>query len=102
MKLAYRSLLIVVFMLVLGAPLSREAAAEEKDIALAQVPEKVLVAAEKAVPGIKFTEAEVERSSTGQIYELEGTAGDKEYEIKVSAEGNVLEVEQEDHGHRSR
>ncbi len=95
MKLACRSLLIVVFMLVLGAPISREAAAGE-DIALAQVPENVLVAAEKAVPGITFAEAEIERSSKGHIYELEGTAGGKEYEIKVSAEGKVLKVEEED------
>ncbi len=101
MKLACRSLLIVVFMLVLAAPISREAAAE-KDIALAQVPETVLVAAEKAVPGIKFTEAEVERSPKGDIYELEGAAGDKEYEIKVSAEGKVLKVEEEDLEHRLR
>ncbi len=101
MKLACRSLLIVVFMLVLGAPISREAAAGE-DITLAQVPETVIVAAEKAVPGIKFTEAEIETSPKGHIYELEGTAGDKEYEIEVSAEGKVLKVEEEDHGHHSR
>jgi len=101
MKLARRSLIIVVFMLVLGAPISPEAAAGG-DIALAQVPENILAAAEKAVPGIKFTEAEVDRSPKGHIYELEGTAGGKEYEIEVSAEGKVLKVEEEDHEHRSR
>ena len=102
MKVAHLPLVIVVFMLVLGAPISREAAAREDiDIALAKVPDKILAAAEKAVPGITLTEAEIEKTSEGDIYELEGTSGGKEYEVKVSAEGKVLKVKEE-HEHRSR
>ncbi len=101
MKSAYRSLLIVICMFVLGAPISREAAAGE-DIAFTQVPEEVLVAAEGAVPGINLIEAEVERSPGGHVYELEGSAGGKEYKINVSPEGKVLKVEEEDQEHRSR
>jgi uncharacterized membrane protein YkoI len=99
MKSTYRSLLILASALLLGAPISREAAAEQ-DIPLAQVPENVRVAAEKAVPGITFTEADILRSRKGHIYELEGTAGDSAYEIKVSPGGKVLKVEKEDRRRR--
>jgi len=95
MKLACRLLVVVVLMLVFGTTVARSASAGE--IALSKVPEKVLVAAQKAVPGIKLTEAEVEKTHKGLIYELEGTAEGKEYEIEVSAEGKVLKVEEEDH-----
>ena len=61
----------------------------EEGIPLSEVPKKVLAAAQKAVPGIKITGAEVE------VYELEGTLDGKEYEIEVTADGKVLEVEQE-------
>ena len=54
----------------------------EKDIPLNEVPDVVLKAAQKAVPGIKLTEAEVETTPDGVIYELEGKFDGKEYEIK--------------------
>ena len=71
-------------------------AEDEKDIPLDKVPTAVLEAAQKAVPGIKLTEAEEERTLKGLVYEIEGTLDGKEYEIEVSSDGKVLEIEDED------
>ena len=66
----------------------------ELEIPLSSVPQRVRDAAEKAVPGIKLLEAEVE---SVLAYELTGTAQGKryEYEIEVDSAGQVLEAEQE-------
>jgi hypothetical protein len=63
----------------------------ELDIPLTAVPQKVRAAAEKAVPGVKLSEASVE---SVLAYELTGTAQGKRYEIEVTSEGQVLETEQ--------
>jgi hypothetical protein len=63
----------------------------ELEIPLSSVPQKVRAAAEKAVPGIKLSEAEVE---SVLAYELTGAAQGKRYEIEVTSEGQVLEAEQ--------
>jgi len=73
------------------------AGAGEEDVPLDQVPEVVKDAARKAVKGIKLTEAEkVTRGSRILYYEVEGTAGGKNYEIKVTPAGKVLKVELDD------
>lgn len=92
MKRTYRILVALVTVSFLAITIAH--AEEEKEIALAKVPEKVLEAAKKAVPGITLTEAEVEKTRGGLVYEIEGTAEGKEYEIEISAEGKVLEIEQ--------
>jgi hypothetical protein len=89
-----RSLVAVVLTLIVGVTVAHTE--KEEQIPLAKVPEKVLEEARKAVPGIKLTEAEVEKTPTGLLYELEGTLDGKEYEIEVSADGKVLEIEQEE------
>ena len=71
-------------------------AENEKEIPLDKVPTAVLEAAQKAVPGIELTEAEVERTIKGLVYEIEGTLDGNEYEIEVSSDGKVLEIEEED------
>ena len=71
---------------------------DEEEIPLSEVPEKALEAAKKAVPGIRLTEAEFEKTSEGEVYEVEGTLDGVEYEITISADGKVLEVEREDEG----
>ena len=43
-----------------------------------------------------MTEAEVERTLKGLVYEIEETLDGKEYEIEVSSDGKVLEIEEED------
>ena len=66
---------------------------EEREIPLSEVPEQVIAAAKAAVEGIILTEAEIEETRKGLIYEIEGYVGDTEYEIEITPEGDVIEVE---------
>jgi uncharacterized membrane protein YkoI len=66
------------------------------EVPLAEVPDAVKKAAQKAVPGIVLTEAEKQTRGKRVSYELEGKAGKKEYELEITAKGKVLEVEVED------
>lgn len=69
---------------------------EEKEIALSELPDKVREAAEGAVDGIVLKEAEMEKEDGKWIYEVEGVADGKEYEIEITPEGKILEIEEED------
>ena len=83
-------------LVLLGCVMVQGSLAEEQEVALKEVPKVVKKAARKAVPGIKFTEAEKETTEEGvTVYELEGIADGKEYELKISADGKVLEKETE-------
>lgn len=66
---------------------------EEVNVPLDEVPESIRDAAEAAVPGIVFSEAERETENGVVVYDLEGTANGVEYEVEVSEDGEVLEVE---------
>ncbi len=68
---------------------------KEQDIPLSEVPPAVMAAAQQAVPGIEIEEAQLETEDGQQVYELSGTAGDKEYEIEISGTGEILEVEED-------
>lgn len=65
-------------------------------ITLDEVPNGVMSAAKKAVPGIKFTRVERELEGGIWVYDMEGTANGVAYEIEVAADGTVLEIEKED------
>ncbi len=69
---------------------------QEQDIEINQVPTVVTAAATKAVPGFIVESAELEKEDGKMVYELEGTANGKEYEIEISETGEVLEVESDD------
>jgi uncharacterized membrane protein YkoI len=69
---------------------------DDEEIDLADVPANVMAAAEAAVPGIRITEAEVEKKKGEMVYELEGEADGVEYEIKVNADGTVRKVKEDD------
>ena len=62
---------------------------KDGDIPLSQVTKKIKEVAEKAVKGIKLSEAEIE----GGIYELEGYVGKNKYEVKITPEGKLISVE---------
>jgi len=68
---------------------------KEKEVPLSEVPQEALEAAQGAVDGITITEAEMEQEDGETVYVFEGEANGKEYEIEVTPEGKVLEVEQE-------
>ncbi len=88
------SLLVITGCLTTGG--HRDDEDDETEIALDQVPDKVLAAARKAVPGLEIEEAVTEVEDGKTIYTLEGEANSKEYEVEVDANGKVLEVEEED------
>jgi hypothetical protein len=69
--------------------------AEQSEIQESQVsklPQKVKEAVEKAKDGIKVTGFAIEEER-GRVYEVRGTVGSNCYEIEVTSEGRVLEIE---------
>ncbi len=68
---------------------------QEKDVPLSEVPQEALKAAQGAVDGITITEAEMEKEDGETVYIFDGELNGKEYEIEVTPEGKVLEVEEE-------
>lgn len=69
---------------------------QEMEVELESVPAVVIAAAMQALPGIILTDAEYEEEEGLMVYELEGTLGEARYEIEVTPEGEVLEVEEID------
>ena len=69
---------------------------KEREIALKSLPPMVLEAAKQSVEGIHLTEAEEIRTKKSVFYEVEGVVGGVEYEILVTQDGEVLEVEEDD------
>jgi hypothetical protein len=97
-RLAMRTwIIVIVFLLtcVSGCASLESMCEDEKEIPLSQIPVLAVDAARQAVENITLTEAEVEKEGR-TVYVLEGTANGKEYEIEVTADGKVLDVEQED------
>jgi uncharacterized membrane protein YkoI len=68
---------------------------DEQEIPLNEVPAAAVSAAEAAVEGIVLGEAEVETEKGQTVYSIEGEANGKEYDIEVTADGTVLEIEEE-------
>ncbi len=64
----------------------------DQPVPVNEVPDKVIQAAQQALPGITITEAELENP---EVYDLEGTLDGIEYEIDVSINGVVLDIEKE-------
>jgi hypothetical protein len=69
---------------------------EKADLPVDQVPKPVIAAAKKAVAGFTPIEAKKRDKKSGAVYKLDGIAGELEYEIKVDANGRVLDVEASD------
>ncbi len=62
-------------------------------VALTDVPQLVLDAAQAALPGVVLTSAEIEQEDGQVVYSLSGTLAGEAVEIEVSATGTVLEIE---------
>jgi hypothetical protein len=80
----------------LGCATLDEMFEKEKEIPLSEVPPEALHAAQDAIDDIVITEAEIEEEDGQTIYVFEGDANGRKYEIEVTPEGKVLEVERED------
>ncbi len=87
-------LVALVLFLITGCTAMEELVEGEKAIPLSEVPTVALEAARAAVAGITLTEAEIDEEGGRLIYELAGRANGSDYEIEVTADGEVLEVEQ--------
>lgn len=75
------------------ALLPQEALSEESDIDLGKVPPKVRSAADKEVPGAKWTTASKDEEEGEVFYELEGTdSKGRDVTVDVTAAGEVEEV----------
>ncbi len=92
----FKKLIMVSILIVSSSALIAGIRESEEKILLSEVPQAILEAAEKAMPGIIITEAEIEKTDEGVVYELEGTVDGKAYEIEISEDGKVLEVELEE------
>lgn len=68
---------------------------DEVEVALGDVPDAVKSAAIRAVPGLVLTKAEKETERGATVYSVEGTVDGIEYEVEVSASGDVTEIERE-------
>ena len=66
----------------------------ELEFTEAQVPGAVLKGIQKKLPGFKPTYIEASHSATGKVmqYEFEGTLGDQNIDIEVSADGRKIVV----------
>ena len=96
--------MLAVFALLCGCVVAR-AGEDEQKVDLSQVPENVKSVATQALPDIQLTKAELEKKKDGEVYELEGTVGDKNYEIKVKPDGTLVSIklegkEGDEHGHK--
>lgn len=65
-------------------------------IPLTAVPEAVLASVDAHVPGIYLNEAHLSHQGTKEIYELEGLSQSATYEISVTSDGHILDVDRDD------
>ena len=94
MMIRWSPVVLVLALLLGGCAQSRHD--DDDEMALSEVPEGVVAAAQKAVPGLRVESAEKEVENGVTLYSLEGTAKGKEYCVEVTPAGKVLEVELED------
>ena len=66
---------------------------DSNDMPISALPEQVVQAARTAVPGIALIDADKEVHDGQTVYEIDGELDGEEYEIEVSADGTVLELE---------
>jgi len=68
----------------------------KRSVPIAEVPEAVMAAAKKAIPGVDFKESwkNVDREGKLHSYEIRGKTGNgKTREARVSTDGKILELE---------
>ena len=96
LRFMYPLVTAALFSLVVLTSCSESEEEAEVEIPVLAVPPKVLSAAEEVLPGVKITEAEIERHEDDVVYELEGSLDGKKVEIEIHPDGTIKEVEHED------
>jgi uncharacterized membrane protein YkoI len=67
----------------------------EKKIAISELPAIVVSAVNDTLPGFVISEAEIEGTGQEIIYEVEGNLNGQKFEIEITSEGKILEIEEE-------
>lgn len=68
---------------------------DDDSIPLKDVPAAVIKTAKNAAKGIVIEEAEVEEENGVTVYEIKGTTKEFEFEMEITKDGKLLELEQE-------
>ena len=79
-----------------GCDNDRPAGLSRRATTIKELPEPVLAAAKKAIPGVEFQDAwrNVDRESKLHSYEIRGRASNgKIREVRVAPDGHILELE---------
>jgi len=64
-------------------------------IPLTAVPDAVLASVDAHVPGIYLHTAHLNHKGTRDIYELEGLSQSADYEISVTSDGHILDIDRD-------
>lgn len=68
----------------------------EETVAVADLPDAVVAAVTASLPGGVITEAEIGDENGQTVYEMEVLVDGKEVDVEVSADGTVLEIDEDD------
>lgn len=86
----------LMFLVFFGISTGKLFAEEEQEIPITSVPEKIQEVIKRIFPKIKLIEAEIEKTKSGVVYELEGKVDDKIYEIVIKPDGTLIRIELEE------
>lgn len=67
----------------------------DNEIPLSEIPPAVSAAAKAQIPGLRIENADVQQRGEARLYEIDGTANGRDYELTLTADGRVLHVESE-------
>lgn len=67
----------------------------DNDIPKNEVPANVLAAAKAQIPGFVLTEANLQQRGATRLFELQGRANDRPYDLVITADGRVLHIERD-------
>jgi hypothetical protein len=79
-----------------ATPQAARPAFSGEHIAASEVPLAIVEAAQVRLPGFEVADAERETERGVQVYSLKGMAAGRAFEIEVTTDGRILEVEADD------
>jgi len=69
--------------------------AEEKEIPVSELPSAITAAIQDTLPDFKITGAKIESEEDLITYEIDGIYHNTEFEIEVSSNGRIIEIDEE-------
>jgi starvation-inducible outer membrane lipoprotein len=67
----------------------------DNDIPKNEVPANVLAAAKAQIPGFVLQSANLQQRGATRLFELQGRANSRPYELDITADGRVLHIERD-------